>query len=371
MSSSSTVSTPEQTHRPAQSPPSQGGVQRTKRWVKRHLFPTSFQSLLTLVTLALLAWFVPRALDWLILSATFSGDSQADCLGDGACWLPVTQRIELFVYGFYPDTQTWRVNIAFALSAAIFPLLYLKRIDRRWVLGYLVALPFVMWWLLKGGAGLAEVSSTKFAGILVTVFLGVIGMLFALPIGILLALGRRSSKPAIKLLSVLYIELVRSVPVITLLFMASLMIQLFFPEGFTIDILLRVLIVLIMFTAAYMAETIRGGLQGIPRGQYEAAKALGFSYWKTMGLIILPQVLRNTIPPLLTQFIGLFKETTLVVVVGVLDIVGIAMSTTSAPEWLGLEHEVYLFLAMFFFTICFALSRYARHLEKQLEKSRS
>ncbi|GAA0699406.1 amino acid ABC transporter permease [Vreelandella titanicae] len=360
-----------QSHSGVQVPPHHPLGHQVTRWIKTQLFPTPFQSCLSLITLVLLVWFTPLALDWLLFSATFVGDSKADCIGGGACWLPVTQRIELFVYGFYPDTEIWRVNIAFGLAAAILPLLYIKQIDRRWVLGYLIVLPFLMWWLLKGGVGLPEVSSTKFAGILVTVFLGVIGMLFALPMGVLLALGRRSNKPVIKLLSVLYIELVRSVPVITLLFMASLMIQLLFPEGMTIDIFLRVLIVLIMFTAAYMAETIRGGLQGMPSGQYEAAKALGFSYWKTMGLIILPQVLRNTIPPLLTQFIGLFKETTLVVVVGVLDVVGIAMSTTAAPEWLGLEHEVYLFLALFFFTICFTLSRYARHLEKQMEKSRS
>lgn len=344
---------------------------RAWRWARQHLFPSPGHAALSLVTLAFLLWFVPTALDWLIFSATFIGESQADCTGGGACWLPVTQRIELFVYGFYPETQEWRVNVAFALAAGLFLLLYTKRLDRRWILAYLAALPFVMWWLLKGGAGLPEVSSTDFAGILVTVFLGVVGMVFALPLGILLALGRRSSKPVIKMLCVLYIELIRSVPVITLLFMASLMVQLFLPPGVFIDILLRVLAVLILFTAAYMAETIRGGLQGIPKGQYEAAKALGFSYWKTIGMIILPQVLRNTIPPLLTQFIGLFKETTLVMIVGVLDIVGIAMSTTASPDWLGLEHEVYLFLAMFFFVICFALSRYARHLEKQLEKSRS
>lgn len=326
--------------------------------------------MLSLVTLAFVAWFLIVALDWLVFSATFVGNSQTDCTGNGACWLPITQRIGLFVYGFYPETQSWRVDIAFALAAGIFPLLYLKRVDRRWTLLYLALLPFVMWWLLKGGLGLPEVSSTQFAGILVTVFLGVVGMVFALPIGILLALGRRSKKPVIRLLCVLYIELIRSVPVITLLFMASLMIQLFLPPGLHIDILLRVLAVLILFTAAYMAETVRGGLQGMPKGQYEAAAALGFSYWKTMGLIILPQVLRNTIPPLLTQFVGLFKETTLVMVVGVLDVVGIAMSTTSAPEWIGLENEVYLFLALFFFVICFALSRYARHLERQMEKSR-
>lgn len=358
------------TFSPATSPSGHHGLAPTWRWTRRHLFPTPFHALLSVATLVVVAWFLFVALDWLVFSATFIGDSQADCIGGGACWLPITQRINLFVYGFYPQTQAWRVDIAFALAVGIFPLLYLKRIDRRWTLAYLALLPFAMWWLLKGGMGLPTVSSTKFAGILVTVFLGVVGMVFALPIGILLALGRRSKKPVIRILSVLYIELIRSVPVITLLFMASLMIQLFLPPGMNIDILLRVLAVLILFTAAYMAETVRGGLQGMPKGQYEAAAALGFSYWNMMGLIILPQVLRNTIPPLLTQFVGLFKETTLVMVVGVLDVVGIAMSTTSAPEWIGLENEVYLFLALFFFVICFALSRYARHLERQMEKSR-
>jgi len=232
-------------------------------------------------------------------------------------------------------------------------------------------LPIVMWWLLKGGAGLPEVSSTKFAGMLVTVFLGTAGMIFALPLGILLALGRRSKLPVVRMLCVLYIELVRSVPVISLLFMASLMIQLFLPPDSAFDILLRVQLVLILFTAAYMAETLRGGLQNLPKGQYEAAMALGFGYWKTMGQIILPQVLKQSIAPLLTQFIGLFKETTLVMIVGVLDIVGIAMSTAVAPEWVEYGHEIYVFLAIYFFVICFALSRYARHLEQRMEQSRS
>ncbi|MFM9269304.1 amino acid ABC transporter permease [Halomonas elongata] len=344
---------------------------RALGWVRRELFPTPLQGLLSLTVLCLLLWLVPSALDWLVFSATFVGEGREACSGEGACWLPITQRLELFVYGFYPEAERWRVNLVFLLAVGVFPLLYAKRLHPRWLLLYLGGLPFVIWWLLKGGGGLSTVSSTEFAGILVTVFLGVIGMVFALPMGIFLALGRRSRKPVIKALSIFYIEAVRSVPVITLLFMASLIIQLFLPEGMSIDILLRVLVVLILFTAAYMAETIRGGLQGMPKGQFEAAKALGFSYWKTMALIILPQVLRNTIPPLLTQFIGLFKETTLVIVVGVLDVVGIAMSTVAAPDWLGLEHEVYLFLAIFFFNICFVLSRYARHLEKRMEKGRS
>jgi general L-amino acid transport system permease protein len=356
---------------PLRLPPRAAFPARASRWLRESLFPSPGHTVLTLVVLALLAWCIPSALNWLVLDATFVGETRDACNPNGACWLPITQRWNLFVYGFYPEAQRWRVNLAFALAVGAFVLLFFKRLDRRALLAYLALLPLVMWWLLKGGAGLPVVSSTQFAGMTVTVLLGTIGMIFALPLGILLALGRRSKKPVIKLLSVLYIELVRSVPVISLLFMASLMIQLFLPPGSAFDILLRVQLVLILFTAAYMAETVRGGLQSLPKGQYEAAQALGFGYWKTMGYIILPQVLRQTIPPLLTQFIGLFKETTLVMIVGVLDIVGIASSTAASADWVGHDHEIYIFLALYFFIICFALSRYARHLEKNLEQNRS
>ncbi|MFJ3485436.1 amino acid ABC transporter permease [Pseudomonas sp. NPDC090202] len=359
---------PSLTHR---LPPRQNAKQRWIHWARSQLFPTPAHGVLTLVVLGLLLWLVPMALNWLVFNATFVGTSAADCNPHGACWLPITQRWSLFVYGFYPEAERWRVTLAMVLAVMAFVLLFFKSLDRRLLIGYLALLPVVMWWLLKGGAGLPEISSTKFAGMMVTVFLGTVGMVFALPLGILLALGRRSKKPVIRMLSVSYIELVRSVPVISLLFMASLMIQLFLPPGSAFDILLRVQLVLILFTAAYMAETLRGGLQNLPKGQYEAAQALGFSYWKTMGQIVLPQVLKQSIAPLLTQFIGLFKETTLVMIVGVLDIVGIAMSTVAAPEWVAFGHEVYLFLAIYFFVICFALSRYARHLEQKLEQKRS
>lgn len=352
-------------------PPRQPLLGRAQVWTRKHLFPSIGHGLLTLLVLALLFWLVPKALSWLIFDATFVGTSRTECNPHGACWLPITQRWNLFVYGFYPEAERWRVTLALVLAVAAFVLLFFRRLDRRVLMGYLALLPVVMWWLLKGGAGLPEISSTKFAGMMVTVFLGTVGMIFALPLGILLALGRRSKKPVIRILSVMYIELVRSVPVISLLFMASLMIQLFLPPGSVFDILLRVQLVLILFTAAYMAETLRGGLQNLPKGQYEAALALGFGYWKTMGQIVLPQVLKQSIAPLLTQFIGLFKETTLVMIVGVLDIVGIAMSTAAAPEWVGYGHEIYIFLAIYFFVVCFALSRYARHLEKKLEQNRS
>ncbi|MFJ4144364.1 amino acid ABC transporter permease [Pseudomonas sp. NPDC089734] len=356
---------------PRMLPPVLPVSQRAVLWARTHLFPSIGHSLLTLAVLALLLWCVPAALNWLIFNATFVGDSAAACNPQGACWLPITQRWNLFVYGFYPEAERWRVTLALALAVGAFVLLFFRSLDRRVLIGYLALLPFVMWWLLKGGAGLPEISSTKFAGMMVTVFLGTVGMIFALPLGILLALGRRSKKPVIRMLCVAYIELVRSVPVISLLFMASLMIQLFLPPGSAFDILLRVQLVLILFTAAYMAETLRGGLQNLPRGQFEAAQALGFGYWKTMGQIVLPQVLKQCIAPLLTQFIGLFKETTLVMIVGVLDIVGIAMSTAAAPEWVAFGHEIYIFLAIYFFVICFALSRYARHLERKLEQNRS
>lgn len=307
-------------------------------------------------------------LNWFIFDATFVGKTQADCVSNGACWLPVVNRIELFTYGMYPESQQWRVDVAFGLAALVIPMLYIKRISRPFMLTYLIILPFAMWMMLKGGNfGLETISTTKFAGMMLTLFLAIFGMVFALPLGVLLALGRRSKKPIIHGLSVAYIELVRSVPVITLLFMASLMIQLFLPPGQEFDVLLRVVAVLVLFTAAYMAETIRGGLQSIPQGQFEAAKALGFGYWKMMGQIILPQVLKNSIPSLLNQFVGILKETTLVMIVGVLDIVGVASSTLSNAKWVGLENEMYAFLALFFFVCCFSLSQYASHLERRLK----
>lgn len=337
-------------------------------WCKRNLFSTPFNTLLTIAGALFIAWAIPTMLNWFIFNATFIGQSQADCVSNGACWLPVVNRIELFTYGMYPESQQWRVDVAFGLAALVIPMLYIKRINKPFMLTYLVILPFAMWMMLKGGNfGLETISTTKFAGMMLTLFLAIFGMVFALPLGILLALGRHSKKPIIHWLSVTYIELVRSVPVITLLFMASLMIQLFLPPGQEFDVLLRVVAVLVLFTAAYMAETIRGGLQSIPQGQFEAAKALGFGYWKMMGQIILPQVLKNSIPSLLNQFVGILKETTLVMIVGVLDIVGVASSTLSNAKWVGLENEMYAFLALFFFICCFSLSQYAAHLERRLK----
>jgi len=336
------------------------------KWMKNNLFSTPFNAVLTVVTSLFLLWIIPTLLDWLLFSATFTGTSQDNCTAGGACWLPIVNRIELFTYGMYPLEQRWRVDLAFGLALLTIPLLYVKQVNKKHVLLYLCILPFAMWFLLKGGNwGLESISTTKFAGIMLTLFLAIFGMVFALPMGILLALGRRSKRPVIHWLSVAYIELIRSVPVITLLFMASLMIQLFLPPGQEFDVLLRVVAVLILFTAAYMAETIRGGLQSIPEGQFEAAKALGFGYWRTMSVVIMPQVLRNSIPSLLNHFVGILKETTLVMIVGILDVVGVASSTLSNAKWVGLESEVYAFLAIFFFTCCFSLSRYAAYLEKQ------
>jgi general L-amino acid transport system permease protein len=339
-----------------------------KQWCRQNLFSSAFNSFLTIVGLLFVVWFVPTLLNWFIFDATFIGESQADCVSGGACWLPVVNRIELFTYGMYPDEQQWRVDVAFGLAAIAIPMLYIKRFNKLLMLCYIAILPFAMWMLLKGGQfGLETISTTKFAGIMLTLFLAIFGMVFALPLGILLALGRRSKRPVIHWLSVAYIELVRSVPVITLLFMASLMIQLFLPPGQEFDVLLRVVAVLVLFTAAYMAETIRGGLQSIPQGQFEAAQALGFGYWKMMGQIILPQVLKNSIPSLLNHFVGILKETTLVMIVGVLDIVGVASSTLSNAKWVGLENEMYAFLAIFFFICCFSLSQYAARLERRLK----
>ncbi len=229
-----------------------------------------------------------------------------------------------------------------------------------------VAYPFIAFVLLHGGLGLEIVESSKFGGFLLTLIIGVTGIAASLPLGIILALGRRSTMPAVQMVCVLFIEFIRGVPLITLLFVASTMLNYFLPPGTTFDLLVRVLIMVTLFSAAYLAEVIRGGLQAIPKGQTEAANALGLNYWKTTRLIVLPQALKISIPGIVNTFIGLFKDTTLVVVIGLLDPLGIGRAALSDSAWSGLAAEVYIFIALFFFVCCFGMSRYSLYLEEKL-----
>jgi general L-amino acid transport system permease protein len=230
-----------------------------------------------------------------------------------------------------------------------------------------VAFPFITGWLLVGGFGLSPVETDQFGGILLTLIIGVTGISFSLPIGVLLALGRRSKMPILRIMCTLFVEFIRGVPLIALLFIASTMLNYFLPPGTDFDLLMRVLIMVTLFSAGYIAEVVRGGLQGIPSGQYEAAESLGLTYVKAHWLIILPQALKISIPGIVNTFIGLYKDTTLVLIIGMLDPLGVGRASLSDPVWLGLAREVYLFVALFFFICCFSMSRYSLYLERKLD----
>jgi general L-amino acid transport system permease protein len=339
-------------------------------WVRARLFSSPVNAVLTAACVAFLYWTVPPALDWLVFSADFAGESRADCTGGGACWVFVKARIGQFLYGFYPEGERWRVNLAFALLAAAGVALLWPGLRRKGTVALLLLFPPVAGILFHGGAGLPVVETAKWGGLFLTLVVAGVGIAASFPIGIALALGRQSRLPAIKALCVAFIELVRGVPLITVLFMASVMLPLFLPEGVTFDKLLRALAGIALFYAAYMAEVVRGGLQAIPRTQYEAAESLGCSYWQMMRLIVLPQALRHVIPGIVGIFIALFKDTTLVLIIGLFDLLGIVQAAVSDPQWIGYNVEGYVFAGLGFWLFCFGLSRFSQMLEHRLAFSR-
>ena len=343
-------------------------VSAATAWLRGKLFSSPLNAALSAACLAFLWWSVPPALDWLIFSANFAGESRADCTGEGACWVFVEARIGQFLYGFYPAGERWRVNLAFGLlAAACLPLLWPRFPAKgKIAAALLIVYPPIALLLFHGGAGLPPVDTAKWGGLFLTLVVAGVGIVASFPIGIALALGRRSEMPAVKALCVAFIELVRGVPLITVLFMASVMLPLFLPEGMSFDKLLRALIGIALFYSAYMAEVVRGGLQAIPRTQYEAAASLGCGYWQTMGLIVLPQALRHVIPGIVGIFIALFKDTTLVLIIGLFDLLGIVQAAVSDPQWIGYNVEGYVFAGLGFWIFCFALSRYSQFLERRL-----
>lgn len=336
-------------------------------WLRENLFSSVSNSIITLVIIYILFQLVPSALDWLYFSATFEGTSRKDCTDGGACWAFVNERINLFIYGFYPEEQRWRVNLTGVLLViSVLAMLKESMPARKPLRIVALAFPVLAYWLLLGGYGLEPVSTHKFGGLMLTLVVGVTGIIVSLPLGILLALGRQSNMPIIHYFCVGFIEFIRGVPLITLLFVASTMLSYFLPPGSSFDLLFRVLIMVSLFSAAYMAEVIRGGLQALPRGQLEAAESLGLNYGQAMRFIILPQALKISIPGIVSTFIGLYKDTTLVIIIGLLDPLGIGRSSIADTDWLGLSTEVYMFVAIFFFVSCFGMSRYSLHLEKKL-----
>ncbi|MGF1526625.1 MAG: amino acid ABC transporter permease [Candidatus Competibacterales bacterium] len=354
-------------HHPALPPPiSQVGP---VAWLRNNLFSTPLNTLLTLVGLGLIYVSVPPLLDWAFFSADWMGESRDDCSRDGACWVFIGAWLKQLFYGRYPTEELWRINLAYVLVvASLVWLLIPKAPHKAWVgVFLLVVFPVVAFYLFTGGQwGLVEVETSLWGGLFLTLVVAVVGIVASLPLGILLALGRRSDLPIISALSAAFIELWRGVPLITVLFMASVMFPLFLPEGLNFDKLLRALVGVTLFASAYMAEVIRGGLQAIPRGQYEAAQALGLPYWRMMGFVILPQALKLVIPGIVNTFIGLFKDTTLVYIIGLYDLLGIAQTAAQNPDWVGFAIEGYVFAGLIFWAFCFGMSRYSQNLERRL-----
>ena len=339
-------------------------------WMKTNLFSSWLNILLTLLSVWILCMVVPAFLQWAFIDAVFQASSRNECreLSSGACWAFISDRFSVFLFGFYPASERWRVVVAFILlCAALFFLLFDKAPLRKYGLIYACAYPAVAYWLLLGGFSLKEVETHAFGGVMLNLVIGITGIACSLPVGILLALGRQSELPVVRILCVLFIEFFRGVPLITVLFVASTMLSYFLPPGSQFDLLLRVLIMVSLFSAAYLAEVIRGGLQAIPKGQFEAADSLGLKYWQSMRLIVLPQALKISIPGIVNSFIDLFKDTTLVLIIGMLDLLGLGRSALADSRWNGLSNEVYISVALFFFICCFAMSRYSLYLERKLD----
>lgn len=304
-------------------------------------------------------------LKWAVLNATWSGTTRNDCTGTGACWVFIRQRFGQFMYGLYPIEERWRVDLWAALMVLSAVVLFWKAMPARKFIApaLIVVAPLIGIWLLAGGFGLQPVETRQWGGLSLTMFLAIYAGLIAIPLGILLALGRQSRLPVIRIISIIFIEFWRGVPIIAVIFLASLLLPLLMPAGFNIDRLARAVVGLGFVIAAYMAEAVRGGLQSLPAGQREAAHALGLGFWQGTGLIILPQALRIALPAMTNEFIALVKNTTLVLVVSIFDLLGIAQSAVSDPAWVGMNMEAYAFSGVIYWLICFALSRFSKSLE--------
>ncbi len=336
-------------------------------WVKANLFNSYFNSILTIVTIYALYRITPPFVKWAILDSAYFTSGQGCREALGACWSVVTENIRFIIFGFFPYDLQWRPLAAMII---LFILLFFSRDRKYWKrqLGYAwLAGLVIMGILMKGGIfGLAPVETTRWSGLPLTLLLSVFGLTAAYPLGVILALGRQSELPAIRTICVVYIEAIRGVPLVSLLFMSSVMFPLFLPEGVTINNILRAQVAIILFTAAYIAEVVRGGLQAIGKGQYEAAQTLGLNYYQQMRLIILPQALKIVIPPTVGILVSAFKDTSLVVIIGLFDLLKTTQATLSDPQWLGFSVEAYLFIALIYFAGCFSMSHYSRRLEDQL-----
>ena len=337
----------------------------------------NFNAFLTLLIIFILIKSTPPIMSWFIIDANISGDTKEACTGSGACWTYIKIWLRRFVYGMYPNDLQWRINIAFILLIALAFVGYFatEKLKKFLTLYYVVIYPVIafilIYYLISGGSfGLMWVETGAWGGLSLTFIVSFFCLIFCFPLGMFLALGRRSELPTLRYISIGFIEFWRGVPLITVLFMSSVMFPMFLPEDFFMDKLVRVIIAISLFEAAYVAEVIRGGLQALPRGQYDAAKSLGMGYWKMHILVILPQALKLVIPGIANTFLALVKDTPLIFVVGLLEIVGMLNLAKTNPKWLGFAMEGYVFAAIIFWIICYAMSKYSYNLEAKYKTER-
>lgn len=347
--------------------PAPSNTKGVLHWLKDNLFSTPLNVAMTFVAIAFLVWAIPPFVQWAYIDASFAGETREDCTGTGACWVFVKMKLDMFMYGFYPEDQIWRLNLSLGLFFVVIALM--KFIQKNIFRISIVTLYFFGVLVLYYGGifGLEAVPTDKWGGLMLTIIVAAVGIVFSFPIGIIVAFGRASNLPIIRSVCVTYVEFIRGVPLITILFMSSIILPLFFPEGMTFDKLLRALIGITLFQAAYVAEIIRGGLQAIPKGQYEAADDLGLSYWEKMLLVILPQALKVAIPNLVGAFISLLQDTTLVLIIGLFDLLAMVRITAADQHWLGMETEGYVFVTFVFWFVCWAMSIYSQKIEKRFD----
>jgi len=332
-----------------------------------------FNAVLSLLIIFVLIQNIPPLLNWLFFDANFVGETKEECTGSGACWIFVKIWFPRFMYGLYPNAEIWRINLSFLMLIGLVTTGFFVplKIKKFIIIFLLFVFPFIAINLISGGNfGLEWVETTAWGGLSLTFIISIFALLFCFPVGMFLALGRRSSAPVIRYSSIGFIEFWRGVPLITVLFMASVMMPMFLPDGTYMDKLVRVIIAITLFEAAYMAEVIRGGLQALPRGQYDAGKSLGMGYWRMHLLVILPQALKLVIPGIANTFLALVKDTPLILVVGLLELVGMIDMAKSNPDWLGFATEGYIFAGVVFWIICFNMSRYSQRLERKYKTDR-
>lgn len=333
-------------------------------WLRTNLFSGWFNSVLTVLAVLVLAKTIPPLISWAFTNAVWSGGPDA-CDGAGACWAFIADKARVMLIGTYPQELIWRPLAAAILFAGVIAATASGRFGKGVLAGTWPLLFVAAVWLVGGGAGLAEVDQSMWGGLMLSLGLAAVGILFSVPFGIILALGRQSRMAGISSICIGFIELIRGVPLITILFMASVMMPLFLPVNLQINNLLRVQVGIILFSSAYIAEVVRGGLQAVPSGQLDAAKALGLSNWMITLFVVLPQALRYVLPSLIGRCIALFKDTSLVIIVGLLDFLGMVKAASQDQNWLGHEVEGYVFCAVVYWCICFGMSRYGRSLEKR------